>query len=391
MPSMTSQANSAGLPAAFVGGLAAVTVAVSTAPRLARAAGWSTDAQGLLGLSDLYDGYSDLLVGGRVPYWDSPFYYPPAIGYLAGLFSVLSRDATTYVLLWGAVIAAAAAGVGFLLASTSGPRTAIVFWSLSPQLLLYSGANFDVLPASFVLVAVLLSRRGRSFQAIALLALGALTKVFPAAVAPLELDRLRRSQPSEAASGVILFVAIVGLVALPSLLAPWPSTLTATDYARRTNFDSVWGLLIRLLEGVGVTEAPGLIAVATAAGLLATYAIAVIPWSHRARDPAVGAALAVLAVLFWTRLYSPQYALWILPLLALLKIDIGSFALLALADVIVFVSVSLTLTYWQPADISSLWLLAGVAAAILLRHIALIRLWLRIAGRIRASDARSAA
>lgn len=361
--------------------LAVLTVIVSTIPRLATAAGWLDHPFDQYAWSDLQKGYAWLLEGGRVPYWDTAFYYPPLVGYVAGVFSIATRSAVVYVALWGCVVAVAAALVADRLEREVGSRTAIAFWAMSPQLLFHSGANLDVIPAGLVLGSALAARRHRADIAIAALAVGTLVKVFPIAVAPMELARAWRTGARQAFILAAVFVGIVGGVALPSLLAPWPSTLTAPDYAARVSFDSVWGLLIKMLVAAGITDAPTYVAAVTLTGAVATYALALSGPARRSADPAVGAALAVLTVLLWTRLYSPQYSLWVLPLLALLRVDVVSFALLTAADVATYATVPLAIVYWDPDDARTYWLVVAVAVAILIRHAALIRLWLRLAPR----------
>lgn len=67
--------------------------------------------------------------------------------------------------------------------------------------------------------------------------------------------------------------------------------------------------------------------------------LAVMPRAARAADPAVGVALAAVALLFWTRLYSPQFSLWILPFFALLPLSRRALGALLLGDLAVFFTV----------------------------------------------------
>lgn len=355
--------------------VAAASVTVSAVPRILLAAGALPDALRPFVWSDVYATYADRLSGGRVPYADAFFDYPPGIGYLAGLFSRLAGGAVVYVLLWTAVAAAAAAIVAMLLARESSPQRAIAFWSLSPQLLLYGGSNFDVIPVALVLGAVVLARRRRSFAAIVLLALGALAKVFPAVAVPVELERIRRGRGIAVAVGAgALFLGTVLVIAAPSVLAPHPSTEGVLVQAARTNFDSVWGLARALIDGAGLPGAT-IVGLLSLAGLAAAYLV-VLARADPGADPARLTLLALLALLLWTRLYSPQYSLWVLPFFALLGLPVGIFALLATADLVVFATVyPLTLVPWSPADTAPTLLFGALAGGIVLRHVALIALW----------------
>ena len=169
------------------------------------------------------------------------------------------------------------------------------------------------------------------------------------------------------------------LVAAPSLIAPHPFTESAAYVAGLTNFDSIWGLVLAELAGMGIAGADGVIAAVSAAGLIGMYAWALV--RTRGSDLARSSALALIAVLLWTRLYSPQYSLWLVPFFALGALPLRAFALLTLADVIVFLTVyPLTLVRWDPADSAQSLLFGALAAGIVLRHIALIAAWRAGAG-----------
>jgi hypothetical protein len=308
-----------------------------------------------------------------VPYWETVFYYPPLVGYIAGAFARLAPDAAMYIVLWSALIAVAAVLVAAMLAHAAGARAALIRWSIAPQLLLYAGANFDVVAIAFVVAAALLARGGRAGASLIALAAGTCVKVFPAAVAPLEA--IRGADPSAAARRALTYVAVVVAIALPSVLAPWPVTAFADDYAALVNFDSPWALVAAALGAVSLETLVGPI---TAVGLLATYALGVVPVARRS-DPVVGAGLALATVLIWTRLYSPQYSLWMLPFFALTSVPERWPRMLVAADVGVFLTVyPLTLVRWPAGDPVQAVLLALLAAAVAARHVALAGTWLAL-------------
>lgn len=282
-----------------------------------------------------------------------------------------------YVALWTVVSALGAAAVALLLSRAADPRDVVLFGSCSPQLLLYGGTNVDAIPVALLVAAVLLSRAGRGTAAIVALAVGTVTKVFPAVVAPLELDRLRRDRgPAAMAAAAAIFAAVAVAISLPSVLAQFPSTEGVLHQAGRTNVDSVWGIALGLLEGLGVPGAGQLLGLLAAAGLVLTYVLLVLPRARRSADPARGALLAVLALLLWSRLFSPQYTLWVLPFFVLLGLGVRRYALLSFADLVVFVSVyPLTLVPWRADDPVATGLLGLVAVGVVLRHVALIAVW----------------
>jgi len=324
----------------------------------------------------VYATYVDHLAGGRVPYADTYFDYPPAIGYLAGLFSRVSDGPVVYVALWTVIAAAASGGVAYLLAREGTPARTLLFWSGSPQLLLYGGANFDVLAVFTLVVAVVLARRGRHMAALIALGIASLVKVFPVVAAGLELERARRARGIRAALALsTAFAATVAIGAAPSLAAPHPSTEGIVVQASRTNFDSVWGLVLAALDGLHVPGAGTLVGALSLVGLLSTYLFVLRRAEPRA-DPARLTLLGLLALLLWTRLYSPQYSLWVLPFFALLPVRPRPFALLSIADIAVFAALyPLTLVPWGRDDTLPSILFGVLAVGVVLRHVALIGTW----------------
>lgn len=353
-------------------GLAAVTVLVSAAPRLMLAAGALPEPARAFTWSDVIYTYAPSL-----PYWDRFFDYPPGIGYPAAALVLAAPDVLAYTAIWTAVTALCAAAVGLMLAHAVGTTRAIWYWSISPQLLLLGALNFDALPIALLVAAVLLARRGRAYLSAVTLAIGAVTKVFPAALFPLEIARLWRERgPRVALVALALFGATAVLLLVPSLAAPFPSTLSFLNAAERTNFDSIWGIAAAGLDGIGLPEATRWIGFITLVGLIDTYFRLVMPAARRAGDPARAALFALIAVLFWSRLYSPQFSLWLLPLFALAGVGARRYALLSLADVVVFATTyPLTLVAWGADDVRPVLLLGALATGVVLRHLALVLAW----------------
>lgn len=315
--------------------------------------------------------YLDRLAGGHLPYFDTFFEYPPLVGYVAGLVVRVTPGAAAYVAVWAVISAVAAGAVAWLLVRGCGTWRTLIFWSLSPQLLLYGAMNFDVLAVLFLVWASVLARADRRVASFAGLALGTLAKAFPALMVPLEVARLRGKGVTAA---LVTCIAIVIAVTIPSLLAPYPITLSALYVGSLTNFDSVWGIVLAALHAVGLPYAEAAVGVLGTAGMLVTYVY--VLRRRPTDDPARLMLLGLLAVLLWTRLYSPQYSLWPIALFALAGIPRRTFALLAVADVIVFATVyPQTLIPWAAGDPVGTALYGALVVGILLRHAALLLAW----------------
>ena len=345
--------------AVLIGGVPRVLLAAGTLPEVLRPFIWS----------DPLFTYARGLAGHRLPYFDTPYEYPPVLGLGAALFSWLAPNAAWYVALWTVVLALCAAATAYLLAPFAVRSRVAGAWALAPQLVIFGSLNFDLVAVVFLVAATVSLRTGRSLTAVGYLAIGTLAKLFPAAALPAALARA----PGRPIA-VALYAAIVAALTLPTLFAPSSAISGVAFYASLgSNLDSVWGMLSRILAALGLAQADGIVLAITLVGFLVTYAIAL---RHARAEPAVALGLAVLAVMLWTRRYSPQYSLWILPTLVLVPIPARTIALLAFADTLVFLTVSpLTLVSRTGADPMDVALLGALAAAVVLRHAALFWIW----------------
>jgi len=91
--------------------LAIASVALSAAPRILLATDALPAAARPFVWSDVYATYADRLSGGRVPYFDGFFEYPPIVGYVAGAFLRLTSSPASYVALWATMSGLAAGAV----------------------------------------------------------------------------------------------------------------------------------------------------------------------------------------------------------------------------------------------------------------------------------------
>jgi hypothetical protein len=201
--------------------------------------------------------------------------------------------------------------------------------------------HFDLLPAALALVGLWLivappPRRGMVELGFAVLALGAMTKLWPAALAVVALAWLlgRRERPLALRAGAV-FVAVVLVTALPFVaLGGFPSAMVEFHLQRPVQIESTAASVIEVVGGSYVTGDPirhdrfksnGLDGgAADAIGVLSTLAllgagVAIVALAARrpSRDALVVAALAVVvAFVAFGKVLSPQYVCWMLPLAA---------------------------------------------------------------------------
>lgn len=321
---------------------------------------------------------------GRIPYLEQPIEYPVLTGVQIGLEGAATR------LLFGkhargghflgVVIVANAAIAGlilwmFLRAGMDRPR--LWGWAFAPPLVLYLGHNWDLGAAALAVAALLLARENRLAQGAAAAALGAAAKLFPAlALPPIGLAALferGRSWRQRIARALGVTAAAIGawlLVNAPvALLAPdnWLQFYRFSQERPGTVAGS-WDVLTNMGWWFTWIEQRNLYAAAFFLGGAAL--ILAIGWlRHRERMWVL--ATPILAWFMLTnKVYSPQFDLWLYPLLLMTAPRLLPVALFALGDIGAYFA-----EFWwlagmeghQPAaSLTHVALAASVRAAVML-------------------------
>ena len=267
--------------------------------------------------------YSDLLAmagdryfhGGRpTPYLEDRIEYPPLLAAALWLPSFVSGTPWAYFTvsyLGLALLALAAVAMLQRLPGTSP-------WWLagSPALAYYVGLNWDALPLALLLAAVLALEHGRPGRAGAWAGLGASAKLFPVALLPAAAGALAGRRAWLALGlGALGFAAAVLAANLPvALVAPgawgWFWQFNGTRGAE----NSIWEVLRhvpgaeRLVFDAAFLNRATLALLAPAAALAAWGA-----WRARsARSVRLGLGLVLVAWIAVNKVYSPQYALYVI-------------------------------------------------------------------------------
>jgi hypothetical protein len=290
---------------------------------------------------------AQLLVSGALPYRDLPFEYPLLTAPVLALPALAGPTDEAYELGMAAMTLLLTAIVawqsGRLAERTGGgalPAMAVV--AACPFLL---GAivrtQFDMAPVALLLAGALLVLADRPGTGLAAVGAGAMTKVFPLASAPAALAwLLARGRRTEALRGVLALVAIVALVAgaaaalsAEGLVAGARYQLDRPAQVESAQADVVLALSALTGEPIGRSTSHGSVAivspvsrpvgVAFAAAFLALLVMFAMGAARAAAAtwPARGLVLAMLgsvaAFAALGRVISPQFLLWIVPLLAL--------------------------------------------------------------------------
>ena len=289
----------------------------------------------------VYRTFAQPVLAGGLPYRDVAFEYPPlaapaiALPGIAGTGEAAFRWAFALWTIAGAVAVVLLCGA--LARATGGDaRRALVAAALMPLL---CGAllrtHFDLFPVALVLAGLLLLCRERPRAGLAVLGLGAMTKLFPLVAVPVALAWLvGRGQRREAWQGALACAAVMAVVAGAAVAVSPGGALDAVRYHldRPVQVESSPALVLLGLDAAGAGEArsvsshrsDGLLhpaADAVAALFLAAFVAVVALLCARTGESARGLVVAALAgcaaFALLGKVLSPQFVIWLLPLGAL--------------------------------------------------------------------------
>jgi uncharacterized membrane protein len=276
---------------------------------------------------------------GQVPYRDHAVEYPVLTGGFMWLTASLThgvRDVThthaTDVEVFGAISCLLLAVCGLLtVAATAGsagrrPYDAALF-ALSPLLVFHAFSNWDLLAMALASGALWAWARSKPVLAGILIGLGAAAKLYPALLLlPILVLawRTRVGRPAAwcAIAAAFSWIAVNAPIGLAYHAGWWEFyRLSIERPAEASTFWFMGNYLATVGPGGGYPpswQPPG--AAVALVFLLALAAVAAIALLAPFR-PRMGqlAFLVVLAFLLTTKVWSPQYSLWLVPLLALAR------------------------------------------------------------------------
>jgi glycosyl transferase family 87 len=339
----------------------------------------------------IYQRYGDAIADGQVPYRDFALEYPPGALPVFVLPSLAAgeddregyeRAFEVLMCLCGAGLLAAMVGVLDGLGATSlRAAGALAFAALAPLAL---GSvvltRFDFWPAALSVGALALLVCGRPRLGLAVLGLAVVTKIYPAVLLPLFVAYVWRLQGRRAALVTLgVFATVVVTIALPfAVLGPdgFASSI-GRQVSRPLQIESlgssfllvahqVLGLAITMRSGRGSQNlagtGPDVLAVLTSV-LQAAAVIAI--WVWFARGPAQrerlirASAAALCAFVTFGKVFSPQFLIWLVPFVPLVRGRRGLAASAVLAAALVVTQTWFPFRYWDLAlqfDPAASWL-----------------------------------
>ena len=348
--------------------------------------------------SGQYFGYASEVLNGNLPYRDFVLEYPP----LSLLFFMPPRLVASTWQIYSIYFQAEVVIfdlIGLLVIYSIAKRLGKAPWKM---LSVYTigilatgpiiGQQYDIFPAVMIILALYCFWLGKHKTAWALVALGAMTKIYPVVIAPIFLIYyIRNREYKRIRDGIITFAAVSLAIALPFLIVSPTSLLNLYTYhaQRGIQLESTYSAFLLVADKLHLTSV-GLeynfgswnitSPLANTFARLSNYILVILLFisywfiykqmnKGKPQIMRLGAysLLAILIVLISSKVLSPQYIIWLIPLLPL------SAGRWRYAIWIVFVIIG-ALTYyifpWHYEQLTNLN--SGVVAVLLSRDILLI-------------------
>jgi uncharacterized membrane protein len=370
----------------------------------------------LSGDARTYENWGSWMASHLVPYRDFSVEYPPGslpmfvvptylhklAGYHGTYFFWLRIEILVLSVVTLVVMARALAQLG---ASRRHAYLALCVAGVAPAVL---GPNayfhYDVWPALLAVCAVALMLAGRDVLACAFAAAGAVAKVYPLVLIPFALLELwRRGRWPAVLKGVGAALAVVIVVVGPfAVVAPHGITSSLhREASRPLEIESVGASFFAAAHEIGglhldvvrraashglAGSAPDAVATTLAVGMLVALALIYLRYlrgPHTRDDLVIACAAAVAAYIVFSKVFSPQYLIWLTPLVPLVRGRRGAQAsalLLAILGVTQIFEPYHYDDYWQ---LSTPW----VIWAVVVRNLLVVGLLTLLVRRIEPAQA----
>lgn len=291
---------------------------------------------------------TEQLAGGRLPYLDACKEsetncdeYPVLTMYVMRAAAWVGGEGYTGFFLTNAIFLTAAAAATAVSIWLLADRRALWF-ALAPTLLIYGVMNWDLIAVAFATMALVAFANRRDGWAGILLGLGAASKFYPLfLVVPLFAQAIQDREPDRAvkllwwSSGTWLALNV------PFVIMAKSEWIEFFDFnaSRAVEFDSPWYIACRQFEPQACFSVSQ---VNVASTILFVSGVALVWFLKRRLHPDFSRwtlGLPIVAIFLLTsKVYSPQFSLWLLPWFALALPEFRHFLAFQITEVAVFVT-----------------------------------------------------
>ena len=309
----------------------------------------------------IYQGYGNAIDHGLVPYRDFPVEYPPgALPVFAAPIYLYGYAAYAQVFGW----IMAALGVACILAAAAAGASAraLAFIAVSPLLIgSMALSRYDFWPAFLVVLALVLLLRDRHRSGWVALGAAFVAKGFALVLVPVALAwTLRRRGARELAVSLSLGLTLVAAAVVPfAILAPhglWHSV--SGQVSRPLQIETLGASFLTTFSHPEVINTHGSFNVANegavaAATTVVELLVLITLWVAFARGPAVHdrfvrySAACVCVFVALGKVLSPQFLIWLVPLVPLVRGLRGAVASVLLAAALIATAIFFPKRYFE--------------------------------------------
>jgi hypothetical protein len=356
----------------------------------------------------VYGRYGEAVTRGEVPYRDFAVEYPPAALPTFVLPAIGNGDSEQYRRRFEGLMAGLGVACVLLVAAVASGIWAPLFVAITPLLLgSVFLSRFDLWPAALTVAALALLSSGRSRLGLGTLGLATAAKLYPLVLLPIAVTHVWRLRGRrEALLSAAGFFGVLATIVVPfAVIAPGGVWDTFWNQASRPlQIESLgagvllaahqlFGLDLTMEASHGSQNLTGGAADALSIGstlLQAAALLAIWIWYARGRatnERLLGAsAAAVCAFVAFGKVLSPQFLIWLVPLVPLVWGRRGLAASGVLAAALVLTQLWFPSRYWRLAldfDAAASWL-------VLARDLVLVALLILLATSVRREPSRNA-
>lgn len=298
------------------------------------------------------------------PYIDKLMEYPVLMGIFIQIMEIIGKTRVNYYVLSAVfliIFAAATTYFLFQLIDEDKRKRILIYWVFAPSMFMFLIFNWDIIAILFTVLAFYFIQKDRNYLAAFFIALGFSSKFFPIMyLAPL---LLKQKSGKEWIKIIAIFLITAILINGYFMLANFEgwSYFFVLNGARNSNPDNIWTLARFFINDFSVFQ------INTVSFLLFSSSFLWAMWRFRKAPAIILCFIGTIFFLFFNKVFSPQYILWLLPFFVILPLKIGKyFYALEFSNLAAFFAI---LPWFFTKNISYFY---ASIPFVLLRHLALL-------------------